>query len=616
MSFYSCKSKNIAFTSLFAILTVWSTATAPGEDLPSSSDAPSVDVREEDRALAQESAEQEREDSVLASLDDPAFQQHVDLKRLGTAYLNSDVQSLIDIGLQLQEGELILQRNHQYFRSGQIFEVALRLAADSGDTESLDRLEKAAARTGNKSLAESVAVSRQLKGNKRAAVPPLPEPDETLSAADVASLGDLVSQIEKARALGNRETLTRLQAQLEKSPLPAGELRTYLENQMTETLANAPEVDPEETAVLQMLENLSGESRGKSSIQLAGISRAATVNGIATKRRECFLDAEPFRIDTTANTITVVRKGNKEVPKLSLEGMRTRYGTLFVNYGQFYEIQLTANGNAKIVNNQTVRAFPRRSLTIEPGKEDAIVIWERRPEGGWFKWDKTITFAEALTWALEMPDGSAGPAAFGATPIVAVSGGIQLPERMIALFANFTFKELNTMGFGATTLGQINDAKGGSIKIPRHGIDPALYAKASAMPNGPTVANLVSAGGENIMISQIAGAGGGGILVSGGGDLRALGAASSLDKAADALSRTTIWDQGKSRIVASDYIVNQFGQKIKDQDISRWAQLISINVRRRTVGEIISPPASLATGHTFFMNARIIRTTDFEVGER
>lgn len=608
------KPGHLALSWIFAVFGVWSAAVVTGEDLPENSHVPIVEVREEDRDLARETAERDWEDSVLASLDDPAFRQHVDLKRLGDAYLNSDVQSLIDIGLQLQEGELILQRNHQYFRSGQIFEVALRLAADSGDSESLDRLENAATRTGNKTLAESVAVSRQLTGKKRAAVPPLPEPDDALSAADIASLADLVSRIEKACALGNLNALKKLQVQLEESPLPAGELRTRLEQQITENLTNTPEADPEETTVLQMLESLSGESRAVSSIQLASTSLVTNVGDKVVNRRGCFLDAEPFRIDTSTKMITVVRKANKKVSKLSIEGLRTRYGTLFINYGSFYEIQLDARGNAKIENNQTVRAFPRRALTIEPGKEDAITVSERRPEGGWFKWDKTITLAEALTWALELPNGSAGPAAFGATPIVAVSGAVQQPERMIALFSNFTFKELNTMGFGATTLGQINDAKGGSIRIPPNGIEPTLYAKASAMPNGPTVANIVNAGGGNVMISQIAGAGGGGILVSGGGDLRALGATGSLDKAADALSKTTIWDQGKSRIVASDYVVNRFGKSIKGEDVSRWAQFISIKPGK--AGEIINPPASFANGHSFFANARIFRSTDFEVGER
>ncbi len=596
-----------AFSWLLAAAMLWSSPTTYGEDLPEGAGPPAVTARD-DADPGPGSADNAREEAVLASLDDPAFRQHVDLKRLGNAYLNSDVQALIDIGLQLQEGELILQRTHQFFRSGQILDVALRLATESNDTESLDRLEKAAARTGNKALAGSITVSRQLAGAKRAAMPPLPEPSETLSFADVAQLEDLVRQMGKARALGNRATLVLLQSRLQKSPLEKGEVRTSLESQLAEALANTPEPAHAEMAGLLALENLSGESRGLSAIQLAGITLTAKVNGTDVKRKGYFLDAEPFRLNTDTNMITIVRKGIT-VPKQSLEGMRTRYGTLFVNYGAFYEIQLDAKGNALIQNGQTVRAFPRRQIVLEPGKEDQITVSERRPEGGWFQ-APSITFAQAMTLALEMPDGSAGPAAFGASPLVAVSGGVQLPERMIALSSNFTFKELNTIGFGATTLSQINDAQGGAIKIPPNGIAPALYQKAAMIPDGPTVANIVSAGGGDIMIAQIATAtGGGGIVVTGGGNLTAFGAVGSLDKASDAINKTTVWDQGKSRIVASDYVVNRFGQNIKAQDLGKWSQFI--NIRPGKVGEIINPPANLANGNPFFANAKIIRTTDF-----
>jgi hypothetical protein len=588
---------------LFAIGAASIAINARAEDLPIRSDAPNAAVREE----GPKGAADFRDDSVL-TLDDPAFGQHVDLKRLGNAYLTSDAQSLIDIGLQLQEGELILQRSHQYFRSAQILDVALRLATASNDTESLERLENAAKRTGNQALAQSVAVSRQLSGQQRVVMPPLPEPSETLLASDVAQVEDLVRRFDKARAIGNREALNQIQSQLKKLPLEKGEFRSYIEKELAEALANVAEPDNDALAGLRALENLSGESRGLSGIQLSGISLVTKVNGTDVKRKGYFLDVEPFRLNTDTNMITVVNKG-KVVPKASLEGLRTRYGTLFVNYGAFYEIQLDAKGNALIQNGQTVRAFPRRQIVLEPGKEEQVTVYERRPEGGWFK-APSITFAEAVSLALEMPDGSAGPAAFGATPLVAVSGGVQLPERMVALFSNMTFKELNTMGFGATTLSQINDAKGGTIKIPPNGIDPALYEKASKMPDGPTVANIVSAGGGNIMIAQIAAApGGGGIVVSGGGNLTADGAVGSMAKAADAINKTTVWDQGKSRIVASDYIVNRFGKSIKSQDVGLWAQFLSVKPGK--AGEIINPPANLANGNPFFANAKIIRTTDF-----
>ncbi len=598
-----------AFSWLVAAAMLWTSPATHGEDRPDEDGPPAVTARADDAEPGPGSADSVSEEAVWATLDDPAFQLHLDLKRLGDAYSISDIQTLIDIGLQLQEGELILQRTHHLFRSSTILDVALRLAIEGEDTESLGRLERAAARTGNKGLAASITLSRQLAGAKRAVMPPLPEPSETLSNSDIALLEDLVRQFEKARALGNRETLVQLQSRLQKSPLEKGEFRTYLETQLVEALANTPELASEEMAGLRALENLSGASRGLSAIQLTGITLTTTVNGTAAKRKGYFLDAEPFRLNTDTNMITVVRKGNWQVPKQSLEGLRTRYGTLFINYGAFYEIQLDAKGNALIQNGQTVRAFPRRQIVLEPGKEDQITVSERRPEGGWFQ-APSITFAQAMTLALEMPDGSAGPAAFGASPLVAVSGGVQLPERMIALFSNFTFKELNTIGFGATTLGQINDAKGGAIKIPPNGIDPTLYAKASQMPDGPIVANIVSAGGGNIMIAQIAIAtGGGGIVVSGGGNLTAFGAVGSLDKASDAINKTTVWDQGKSRIVASDYVVNRFGQSIKAQDLGNWAQFI--NVRPGKVGEIVNPPANLANGNPFFINARIIRTTDF-----
>src|SRR5437764_15129181 len=77
---------------------------------------------------------------ALAQERDPAYDRFVDLDQLSTAWEQKDPELLTDIALQLLEGERVLLRPNKYITADQVFNLAIKVAADTKDTPALKRL--------------------------------------------------------------------------------------------------------------------------------------------------------------------------------------------------------------------------------------------------------------------------------------------------------------------------------------------------------------------------------------------------------------------------------------------------------------------------------------------
>jgi hypothetical protein len=101
---------------------------------------------------ADEKTESKKFKGIPACRQDTAFDQFVDLTYLGQAWQELSPSKLADCGLQLAEGERVLLREHKAITAQRVLSYAIQLAGQQGDGETLVRLAKASAVTGNADL--------------------------------------------------------------------------------------------------------------------------------------------------------------------------------------------------------------------------------------------------------------------------------------------------------------------------------------------------------------------------------------------------------------------------------------------------------------------------------
>lgn len=449
-----------------------------------------------------------------------------------------------------------------------------------------------------------MTVSRELGSKSRAPVPPLPEPSDQLTVEDIAQLEDIAQQLNRIQDVRDGAALQMLQTRLRASPLEKGSLRTYLETQLAEAQSALGKEDP----VVNLLGELLGTSRALASTTLS----CAVINDPnypGRTRKAVFRNADAYRIDSITNEISLVEVGGRLVPKHSLEGLRARFGSVYINSGSFMEIQVDPTTRKPlIVNGQTVRTKPGKSIAINAANPDVVVVYERRVTGGWWR-SPDITFADALRLNLEASDGTVGPRAWGATPIVAVTGEIQLPERTIALTAgSFTWSQINSMA-GATSFQLILEAGGAAMLVPAskvagQGIDPAVYAKARSMPGGATIKNIVAVGGGSYTIQTIVAGEGGNLIGDGAGTLSLIGqdgaslAVVGKIKVTPSAILQQKWSEANERAIAFDQ-----GRFLRVTTVD--ARFIGVGVGSLKVGEIITPSRTVfsSTTNPYFRNA-------------
>ena len=196
---------------------------------------------------------------------DPAFDRFVDLEMLADAWVFLDARVLADCGFQLAEGERILMRPHRKLTAQAVLEMAMIIAADQHDTETLNRIAAYATSKNEVELAAKVASAKKLAGIERSAGPTLMVDAFTSPLSKILICKEIVTMTDKARLVGDKEFLESLIAAVPESDelkevfseSEIQNLKVYVET----ALQNVAQLETKEAVTTEALDKLAGESR-------------------------------------------------------------------------------------------------------------------------------------------------------------------------------------------------------------------------------------------------------------------------------------------------------------------------------------------------------------------
>ncbi len=203
-------------------------------------------------------------------LQDPAFERYVDLLVLAKAWNQLDPALITDVAMQLAEGERVLLRSHKAITSDELIKLAVKIAADKCDQNTLERLRKYYEQRGDKAMSESLATSCKLAGESRAV-----DPNQLVSVNEMtpeafAVYRGLIDEIKAASYVGNHEKLEAITEGIdtltELSKTQRAYLRTMAEGHkhaIDQLPAEANQLASDETSLTQLaLQRLTSTSRG------------------------------------------------------------------------------------------------------------------------------------------------------------------------------------------------------------------------------------------------------------------------------------------------------------------------------------------------------------------
>ncbi len=202
---------------------------------------------------------------VPADLQDKAFEKYVDLRLLGDAWARLDAARLVDVAMQLAEGERILLRAHRAISATDALKLAAKTAIDLGDTVTLERLQRIAQAHNDQGLAALLASGAKLASAARDA----DEKDEVIihaentGPAQYALLHACCRDLKRAQLAGDAKTMQVLEQVIPQLPLITKEQK----EQLLKTAKQPTSAADAKTAQLQKTLHL-----------LAGISRSCDIN--------------------------------------------------------------------------------------------------------------------------------------------------------------------------------------------------------------------------------------------------------------------------------------------------------------------------------------------------
>ena len=193
---------------------------------------------------------------------DPAFNQYIDYPSLIKAVGEGDSSLLTDAALQFMEGERILLRSHKAIAADAMFQRAVKLAAEKKDTDSLTRLESAAAASHKKKLSALVKNAKQLAEASRA-VPDIAIPLSTMLTLTEDQLGTIqyiVRLCDRALVTGNKSSLNDAEKAFAGIEI-AKAARTPVMKLIAATKTDMPEKQDKASESLSALDKLSEATR-------------------------------------------------------------------------------------------------------------------------------------------------------------------------------------------------------------------------------------------------------------------------------------------------------------------------------------------------------------------
>jgi hypothetical protein len=199
----------------------------------------------------------------LSGISDPAFDRHVDIVLLGSAWDQLDAALLTDCALQLAEGERILMRNHKAITSKQVLAIATKVAAEKRDIATLDRLASVCEGTKNTAILEQVVTAKKLSGQSRKIDPATSVSAIEVSPTQFAIYQEAVTGIKAAGIVGDASYFKNLEDGLNDKESMLANLsesqRSYLKKVMGETRELMPKESSQELS--DTLAKLKGVSR-------------------------------------------------------------------------------------------------------------------------------------------------------------------------------------------------------------------------------------------------------------------------------------------------------------------------------------------------------------------
>jgi hypothetical protein len=207
----------------------------------------------QDEATAAPAAE--RAGFEIGMQSDETFEQYASTARLAAAWRELDSVGMTDAALQFAEGERVLLRSHHAIKASQVLELAIRVATEKGDKDSLGRLAKSLERSGEKERLALVTLAMKTAGTARAADPDLISSDPEA----ILAIRAVKEQVLSARVAGDKGQLAAVEMSLGDMPLSETQ-RAALTREIAEGADSVGDTD-DSTAAVQVLDEMSGVNR-------------------------------------------------------------------------------------------------------------------------------------------------------------------------------------------------------------------------------------------------------------------------------------------------------------------------------------------------------------------
>lgn len=176
-----------------------------------------------------------------AAVQDAAFDRFADLSILDDAMKGGRADVVLDLALQLAEGERVLLRSHKAVSADELFAAALQLASETGDKDTLARLSKAAKGLNKTELAGKIAAAEKLGAASRSAAgPELSLPVESTSLEAFALFKATLNSVKAAKVAKDVDELQLIDAELEKSEIFDDAQKQTLKKVLSDAVASVP----------------------------------------------------------------------------------------------------------------------------------------------------------------------------------------------------------------------------------------------------------------------------------------------------------------------------------------------------------------------------------------
>ncbi|WP_437192282.1 hypothetical protein [Planctomicrobium sp. SH527] len=222
-------------------------------------------------AVAQTATEAPADDAVVAEempvytipneLNDPAFNQYVDITLLGPAWSAKDAAALTDIALQLAEGERILLRSHKAGSSKDLLNLATKIAQSSDDKAALGRIEQAATHLKYDDVVASTKSSNKLAGASRRDEPAMKVDLNQTSLQGIATYSYLLDQLRNAELLSDKSALESFDSVIDTTSGLTEAQKEFLKRRSGEIKALPDDPATNQNRIIATIAKLEGDSR-------------------------------------------------------------------------------------------------------------------------------------------------------------------------------------------------------------------------------------------------------------------------------------------------------------------------------------------------------------------